>query len=582
MSGFDINQVTISGQPHPRARAAHPDRHPAGLQHAHRAQRARQGRQRRLDGPHVVLRRHDLGRPRRVDRQERHQGREGRRRRPAALARVGRRRATSARPSTSPPTASSPSARSAAKPTATAPTAASPSRPRRVTAPAARPTGGPRAPPARNGDDTTSSATSQRRPAGPRNARHRALPAALFGREDRRAYIEVRYRHRDTMRRHFLRAHRHLRRGAHDRAPGPEQRRLRRRRASAATTTPAARTPSTASGRCGPTSTPPTRTTRFARRRSRRRSSSHRGPPGTCTPTGRSRGPSASPRRRPRTAGSPRARRRRRRGHERRDDPQTARHLLLQDHASDTGRARARLDAALTTLEAATDASIADEQPPPTPHDARRRDRHHRPGSDPLRALDPAHYVSVLTGQTVGRSRKISCPFHDDRTPSLHVYEHPEDGWYCFGCKRHGHTVYDLASALWGLRHRGGELHRAARPPLRPVPARTAPPTARAPALSCTGPSLRSPHDAADRAAITCSRSGGRVRLRGRWPRQAAPSARGMSPIPDRAQGRRTTGSGEIGRAAAPLGHACSSAATTRPSPHRRTRRAPPPKGSSR
>lgn len=72
-----------------------------------------------------------------------------------------------------------------------------------------------------------------------------------------------------------------------------------------------------------------------------------------------------------------------------------------------------------------------------------------------MRALDPAHYVSVLTGHTVGRSRKISCPFHQDRTPSLHVYEHREDGWYCFGCKRHGHTAYDLASLLWQLDTRG-------------------------------------------------------------------------------------------------------------------------------
>jgi uncharacterized protein YidB (DUF937 family) len=22
----------------------------------------------------------------------------------------------------------------------------------------------------------------------------------------------------------------------------------------------------------------------------------------------------------------------------------------------------------------------------------------------------------------------------------------PDDGWYCFGCKRHGHTAYDLAA----------------------------------------------------------------------------------------------------------------------------------------
>jgi hypothetical protein len=115
-----------------------------------------------------------------------------------------------------------------------------------------------------------------------------------------------------------------------------------------------------------------------------------------------------------------------------------------------------RLDPGLTTLQAATDA-IADDQSPPAPATPVPRSRPPA-GSDPLRALDPAHYVSVLTGQTVGRSRKISCPFHEDRTPSFHVYEHPEDGWFCFGCKRHGHTVYDLASALWGLQTCGSEF----------------------------------------------------------------------------------------------------------------------------
>jgi len=76
-----------------------------------------------------------------------------------------------------------------------------------------------------------------------------------------------------------------------------------------------------------------------------------------------------------------------------------------------------------------------------------------------LRALDPDHYVRVLTGQVVGRSRKIRCPFHEDRTPSMHVYESPADGWYCFGaCKRHGHSVYDLAGAMWGLQTHGADF----------------------------------------------------------------------------------------------------------------------------
>ncbi|MEJ7784826.1 MAG: CHC2 zinc finger domain-containing protein [Solirubrobacteraceae bacterium] len=114
-----------------------------------------------------------------------------------------------------------------------------------------------------------------------------------------------------------------------------------------------------------------------------------------------------------------------------------------------------RLNEATTTVQAVT-AGIA--------HDpALRRARRSEPtaarrGQDPLRALDPALYVSVLTAQPVDRSRKVRCPLHDDRTPSLHVYESPEEGWYCFGCKRHGHTVYDLAGAIWHLDTRGPDF----------------------------------------------------------------------------------------------------------------------------
>jgi CHC2 zinc finger len=118
-----------------------------------------------------------------------------------------------------------------------------------------------------------------------------------------------------------------------------------------------------------------------------------------------------------------------------------------------------RLDDDLTTVYAAT-AGIADDPTPPPAIAAARPALvpAPRPGEDPLRALEPAHYVSALTGQPVGRSRKISCPFHEDRTPSFHVYERPEDGWFCFGCKAYGHTAYDLASALWSLQTRGEDF----------------------------------------------------------------------------------------------------------------------------
>ncbi|HEV7806752.1 MAG TPA: CHC2 zinc finger domain-containing protein [Solirubrobacteraceae bacterium] len=114
-----------------------------------------------------------------------------------------------------------------------------------------------------------------------------------------------------------------------------------------------------------------------------------------------------------------------------------------------------RFDEVTTTVQAAT-AGIAPDPvcAPPLPSAMRIVRR----GEDPLRALDPALYVGVLTGQPVGRSRKVRCPLHDDRTPSLHVYEAPEDGWFCFGCRFHGHSVYDLAGAMWNLDTRGSDF----------------------------------------------------------------------------------------------------------------------------
>jgi hypothetical protein len=103
-----------------------------------------------------------------------------------------------------------------------------------------------------------------------------------------------------------------------------------------------------------------------------------------------------------------------------------------------------------------------ERRPSREPGPALRRD-------DPLRAIEPAVYVEALTGQRVGGDRKVPCPFHDDTSPSLHVYETPEGGWYCFSCKR-GTSVYDLAAPLWGLATRGAdflELRRRLRGLLR-------------------------------------------------------------------------------------------------------------------
>jgi hypothetical protein len=70
---------------------------------------------------------------------------------------------------------------------------------------------------------------------------------------------------------------------------------------------------------------------------------------------------------------------------------------------------------------------------------------------DPLHQVPAPVYVEDLTGQTLGRDRKIACPFHDDRTPSLHVYD---DHWHCFGCDLGG-TIIDFGAALYGIEPRG-------------------------------------------------------------------------------------------------------------------------------
>lgn len=88
-----------------------------------------------------------------------------------------------------------------------------------------------------------------------------------------------------------------------------------------------------------------------------------------------------------------------------------------------------------------------------------RRPVRRRAGGDRLTAIPPPVYVERLTGRPVPRSRKVRCPLHDDRTPSLHAYPEPGAGWYCFGCGRGG-SIYDLAGLLWGVTPRGSDFLR--------------------------------------------------------------------------------------------------------------------------
>ncbi len=77
---------------------------------------------------------------------------------------------------------------------------------------------------------------------------------------------------------------------------------------------------------------------------------------------------------------------------------------------------------------------------------------------DPLQLIEPEVYVRRLLGVEVPRHRKVSCPFHEDRHPSLHVYKTAERGWYCYGRCRRGGTIYDLAAPLFGYATSGPQF----------------------------------------------------------------------------------------------------------------------------
>jgi hypothetical protein len=69
-----------------------------------------------------------------------------------------------------------------------------------------------------------------------------------------------------------------------------------------------------------------------------------------------------------------------------------------------------------------------------------------------LRSIATREYIAGLTGRQPNREGKIACPFHEDRTPSLHAY--PDGSWACFGCGKGG-TIYDFAGYLFGLQTKG-------------------------------------------------------------------------------------------------------------------------------
>ena len=87
-----------------------------------------------------------------------------------------------------------------------------------------------------------------------------------------------------------------------------------------------------------------------------------------------------------------------------------------------------------------------------------------RGGGDQLLAIPASEYVPALTGRPVRpvrRDGKARCPWHaggEERTPSLHAYQDPDLGWFCFGCDAGG-SIIDFGARLWSIDARGRGYH---------------------------------------------------------------------------------------------------------------------------
>ena len=62
-----------------------------------------------------------------------------------------------------------------------------------------------------------------------------------------------------------------------------------------------------------------------------------------------------------------------------------------------------------------------------------------------VKAALPVRAAAERFGLEVNYAGMVRCPFHDDHTPSMKLYD---DHFYCFGCGRHGDVV-DLTAELF-------------------------------------------------------------------------------------------------------------------------------------
>ena len=104
-----------------------------------------------------------------------------------------------------------------------------------------------------------------------------------------------------------------------------------------------------------------------------------------------------------------------------------------------------------------------------------------------IKAITPLlSTIEKLTGEQVVK-HKICCPFHNDVTPSLHIFD---DGkWKCFGCGKHGDVLDFLGYYYYGLRydpaiHFVELIDRLGALEIKPLPQRTIKPKPEKPKLN--------------------------------------------------------------------------------------------------
>ena len=66
---------------------------------------------------------------------------------------------------------------------------------------------------------------------------------------------------------------------------------------------------------------------------------------------------------------------------------------------------------------------------------------------DAVKAAIPVPTAAKRYGLEVNSGDMARCPFHDDRTPSMKLYE---DHFFCFGCGKHG-DVINLVAELFAI-----------------------------------------------------------------------------------------------------------------------------------